>query len=158
MAKTHHSNDTAPAIAEHASAVDELPVLRRPATYFWAVLVFSTFTSIAASVTHALLNARGGSVVLLCVAGVIAVTPPVGMLLATHGVGLLARAGRSALVQLRALIAIAIAITIDALAFRLNFDSLRSLAITGGIRPDIAWIWPIVIDLGIGGCPGSRRT
>ena len=34
-------------------------------------------------------------------------------------------------------------------AFVLSFDALRSLAVTLGIRQDISWIWPVVIDVAI---------
>ena len=34
-------------------------------------------------------------------------------------------------------------------AFALSFDALRALAVTAGIRSDLAWIWPLIIDLSI---------
>ena len=114
--------------------------------FFWGVLIFSTLTSIAGNVTHALLQARGN----FAVAAAVAVMPPIFLLLATESVGILVRSPRSdRLNRAAVMLTVAVTIGIGAFAFRLSFDALKELAIGAGVRSGIAWLWPLSVDLSI---------
>jgi hypothetical protein len=125
---------------------DQPPARRRASGFFWGVLVFATLTSIAGNVAHALLNVRDDSTLMLAVAAVVAVIPPAVLLLATHSVGLLVHTRSSGLVYWTAVV---ITVVLAAFAFRLSFDALKELAVSAGVRPGIAWLWPLSVDLSI---------
>ncbi|UQX13421.1 DUF2637 domain-containing protein [Candidatus Mycobacterium methanotrophicum] len=115
--------------------------------FFWAVLIFSTLTSIAGNVTHAVISAKGHPDVAVGVA----VMPPVFLLLATESVGLLVRSTQSdRLNKFAVVLTVAVTSMIAVFAFRLSFDALKELAIGAGVRSGIAWLWPLSVDLSIG--------
>lgn len=120
---------------------------RRAATrFFWVWLLAATSASIVGNITHALLNPRATSPM---IAAAMAVALPIVMLFATHGVHALVQArigGAPYYAALCTTVALALA------AFVLSFSALRDLAIGwGGWSTQIAWLWPLSIDLGITG-------
>lgn len=117
---------------------------RRAKRFFWTVLSMATLASVSGNVTHALLNAAPGTATVSAAA---AAVPPIILLAGIHGLGTLARARRGTGAAYWA--AMAMTVLLACGAFALSFDALRALAITAGIRSDLAWIWPLIIDLSI---------
>ncbi|ORB55329.1 hypothetical protein BST43_15220 [Mycobacteroides saopaulense] len=111
--------------------------------FFWSWLIGSAAFSILGVVTHAVLGSARSPLI----ASVLAVGIVVIQLCATYGV--------HALVQERITgaayrWALAIAVTLALGAFVLNFVALRDLVITwAGTAPVIAWIVPLIVDLGM---------
>jgi hypothetical protein len=133
----HHS--AGPSRAAHA-VLDE----HRAKRFFWTVLILATCGSVAGNVTHAVLNAPAGTVI---VAAAAALVPPMVLLGATHSVALLVRTrGDTGLAYWCAL---AMMLALALCAFVLSFDALRALAITAGIEQRFAWLWPLAIDVSI---------
>ncbi|AOZ64419.1 LamD-like protein [Mycobacterium phage Marcoliusprime] len=113
--------------------------------FFWAWLIAATVASILGNVTHAVLGAASSPVI----AAAAAIVPPVVLLGATHGVHALVR---SRIVGAAYRTALAIVIALAVCAFVLSYEALRELAIVyAGMRPSIAWLWPLAIDLSITG-------
>lgn len=112
--------------------------------FLWLVLILASCASVAGNVTHAVLVAPEGTVVLAAVAALVA---PAVLLAATHTVALLvrARADSGATYWCALLMTLALA----GAAFVLSFDALRDLAVTVGVDPRIAWLWPVLIDVSI---------
>ena len=100
--------------------------------------------SLAGNVTHAWLTAAP---VTRWLAAVVAAVPPVVLLLSVHGLAVLAKATASGVVY-RASVAATAALAAG--AFILSFVALRDLAVIAGIRPALAAVLPLVIDLAIG--------
>ncbi|QLY34006.1 DUF2637 domain-containing protein [Nocardia huaxiensis] len=113
--------------------------------FFWGELILVALMSIAGNAVHAVLNAPPG---LAVVAAFVAMFPPVALLTATHGVGLLVRARANATLAYWSVVVLTSAIA--AIAFRLSFDALRDLAIQVGMTADLAWLVPLIIDGAIG--------
>jgi len=116
----------------------------RATRFFWSVLLLATAASVAGNVTHAILKVGGGS--LMVVAAAVAMVPPIVLLAATHSVGLLVRTRSSGLIYWCAL---SMTVALAGCAFALSFDSLWELAVTAGVRREIAWLWPLSIDVSI---------
>lgn len=116
---------------------------RGAAQFFWTWLVVATLMSVTGNVTHAVLHATAGTVGLAAGA---ALVPPVVLLAATHSVAVLVRIRVGGLTYWCAL---AMTMALASCAFVLSFDALRSLAITLGLPPSIAWLWPCAIDVAI---------
>ncbi|AFM20104.1 Protein of unknown function (DUF2637) (plasmid) [Mycolicibacterium chubuense NBB4] len=117
---------------------------RHAVRFFWSWLILATLVSLAGNVAHAWLTAAPGARWLsACVAGV----PPTVLLLAVHGLAVLAKATASGAVY-RAAVAATGALASG--AFVLSFVALRDLAVIAGIRPAFAPVLPLVIDLAIG--------
>ncbi|MGV0772037.1 DUF2637 domain-containing protein [Mycobacterium syngnathidarum] len=113
--------------------------------YFWTWLLGSAAVSIAGVVTHAQLGSARSPVIASALAVVIVVI----QLCATYGVHVLVHARIVGAVYRWAL---AIAIVLALGAFVLNFVALQDLVITwAGIDPVIAWIVPLIVDLGMTG-------
>ncbi|AHY26906.1 LamD-like protein [Mycobacterium phage BoostSeason] len=113
--------------------------------FFWAWLIAATVASILGNVTHAVLGAASSPLI----AAAAAIVPPVVLLGATHGVHALVR---SRIVGAAYRTALAIVIALAVCAFVLSFEALRELAVVyAGMRPSIAWLWPLAIDLSITG-------
>lgn len=113
--------------------------------FFWAWLIGSAAASIAGVVTHAVLGDAPSPVI----ASVLAVVIVVIQVCATYGAHALVQAD---LVGAAYRCALAIAIALALGAFVLNFVALRDLVITwAGTWPAIAWIVPLIIDLGMTG-------
>ena len=115
-----------------------------PSRFFWTVLILATAASIGGNVTHAVLNAESGS--LVAVAAAVAMVPPIVLLAATHSVGLLVRTRNSGPIYWSAL---AMTVGLAGCAFALSFDALWELAVSAGVRKEIAWLWPLSIDVSI---------
>ncbi|TDO18170.1 uncharacterized protein DUF2637 [Mycobacterium sp. BK086] len=125
----------------------DIQAARTAATrFFWVWLIAATAASVAGNVGHALLTPHAGSP---AIAASMAITLPIVMLFATHGVHVLVQArigGAPYYAALCTTAALALA------AFILSFSALRDLAIRwGGWSTQIAWLWPLAIDLGIAG-------
>jgi hypothetical protein len=73
--------------------------------------------------------------------------PPTFLLLSVHGLAVLAKTTASGTVY-RAAVAATGALAVG--AFILSFVALRDLAVIAGIRPNLAPVLPLVIDLAIG--------
>ncbi len=116
----------------------------RATRFFWTVLILATAASIGGNVTHAVLKADSGP--LVAVAAAVAMVPPIVLLAATHSVGLLVRTRNSGAIYLAAL---AMTVGLAGCAFALSFDSLWELAVSAGVRREIAWLWPLSIDVSI---------
>jgi hypothetical protein len=106
-------------------------------------LITATSMSITGNVTHAVLHAAVGTVGLAAGA---ALVPPVVLLASTHSLAVLVRTRASGFTYWCALM---MTVALAACAFVLSFDALRSLAITLGLPPAIAWLWPCAIDVAI---------
>ncbi|MGV0838483.1 DUF2637 domain-containing protein [Mycolicibacterium thermoresistibile] len=116
----------------------------RAVRFFWAWLILATCVSLAGNVVHAWLVAAPDARWLA--AGVAAV-PPMVLLLSVHGLALLAKANASGVVYWASVCATGI---LAMFAFALSFVALRDLAVLAGIRPGLAPVLPLVIDLAIG--------
>jgi hypothetical protein len=111
--------------------------------FFWIWLILATSVSVAGNVAHAVLTAPTATVRLAAAA---AVVPPAVLLGSTHSVALLVRTRR---VGFNYWCALAMTIALAGCAFVLSFDALRDLAVTLGMLPDRAWLWPVAIDVSI---------
>lgn len=120
-------------------------VHRRAVRFFWTWLVIATAVSLAGNVAHAWLTAPPGAARWL--AGSVAVVPPTVLLLSVHGLAVLVKATPSGAVYWTAVAAIGV---LAVGAFVLSFAALRDLAVIAGIRPGLAFILPLVIDVAIG--------
>lgn len=113
--------------------------------FFWTWLLASAGVSILGVVTHAVLGNAPSPVI----ASVLAVVIVMIQLAATYGVHVLVQAH---IIGATYRWALSIAITLALGAFVLNFVALQDLVITwAGIAPVIAWIVPLIIDLGMTG-------
>jgi len=141
-----HSDDAA-----HRSAPSSAqPAPRDPSEiaavrFFWGELILVAAMSIGGNAVHAVLNAPPGMQV---VAAIVATFPPIALLAATHGVGLLVRARSSASLDYWAVVVLTAVIAM--VAFRLSFDALRDLAAQVGMSKQLAWLFPVIIDGAIG--------
>ncbi|MEV0294228.1 DUF2637 domain-containing protein [Nocardia sp. NPDC050710] len=136
---THRSapHDGSPGARTH----EEISAIR----FFWGELLLVAAMSIAGNIVHAWLNAPAGK---QWVAAFVASFPPIALLAATHGVGLLVRAQNKARLAYWAVVALTAAIA--AIAFRLSFDALRELSIQVGMSEHLAFLFPLIIDGAIG--------
>lgn len=111
--------------------------------FFWSWLIGAATFSILGVVTHAILGDARSALI----ASVLAVGIVVIQLCATYGVHALVQE-RITGAAYRWALAIAVALALG--AFVLNFVALRDLVITwAGTAPAIAWIVPLIIDLGM---------
>ncbi|WP_328410979.1 DUF2637 domain-containing protein [Nocardia sp. NBC_00403] len=113
--------------------------------FFWGELLLVAAMSIGGNIVHAWMNAPEDKKV---VAAVVASFPPIALLAATHGVGLLVRAQRKAKLAYWAVVALTAAIA--GIAFRLSFDALKELSIQVGMSEHLAWLFPLIVDGAIG--------
>lgn len=116
----------------------------RAVRYFWAWLSIATSVSLAGNAAYAWFTAAPDT---RWLAACVAAVPPTVLLLAVHGLAVLANATASGAVY-RAAIAATAALAMC--AFVLSFVALRDLAVLAGIAPDLAPVLPLVIDLAIG--------
>jgi hypothetical protein len=117
---------------------------KRAVRFFWVVLILATGASVAGNVTHAVLEAAAGTVLIAAAA---ALVPPTVLLGATHSVALLVRTRAGSGFTYWCALSMTLALALC--AFVLSFDALRALAITAGIDRRLAWLWPLVIDVSI---------
>ena len=73
--------------------------------------------------------------------------PPLVLLGSTEGLSLLVKVRRRPTLTYWA--ALAMTLLLALAAFRLSFDALRDLAVLCGLRPSLAWLWPLVVDVTI---------
>lgn len=126
-----------------SAAYPKLSADRTARGFFWTWLIGSAAVSIMGVVTHALLGDARSPAIASALATVVVVI----QLCATYGVHALVRAQIVGAVYL---CAVATAAMLALGAFVLNFVALRDLAITwAGTAIVIAWIVPLVIDLGM---------
>ncbi|WP_280379827.1 DUF2637 domain-containing protein [Nocardia wallacei] len=140
---THHRAATGAQGGKPAGArtAEETAAIR----FFWGELLLVAAMSIAGNIVHAWINAPTGK---HWVAAFVASFPPVALLAATHGVGLLVRAQNKARLAYWAVVALTAAIA--GVAFRLSFDALRELSTQVGMSEHLAWLFPLIIDGAIG--------
>ncbi|ULP47337.1 DUF2637 domain-containing protein [Mycolicibacter virginiensis] len=116
---------------------------RNARRFFWAWLIGSAVVSTLGVVVHAQIGDANSTTI----ASAVAFFTVAIQLAATYGVHALAQAG---LVGGAYRAALCIAVTLAALAFTVNFVQLRDLVITQAAIPtSLAWIVPIVVDLGM---------
>ncbi|APA97610.1 hypothetical protein NS506_03558 [Nocardia seriolae] len=140
------SNDAAHRNAPGSAYRPTRPEAERSAVqFFWGELILMALMSIGGNTVHAVLNAPHG---LAVVAGFVAMFPPVALLAATHGVGLLVRDRANATLAYWFVVVLNSAIAL--IAFRLSFDALRALAIQVGMAKHLASLVPLIIDGAIG--------
>jgi hypothetical protein len=77
----------------------------------------------------------------------VAVAPPVVLMLSIEGLSLLVRSLRRAAAAFWC--TVAMTVFLAAGAFVLSFEALRDLAVRNGIPAQLAWIWPMIIDVTI---------
>lgn len=123
----------------------------RARRFFLGWLIAATAVSIGGNAAHAVLELLP----MIAVKIAVACLPPVVALVAVHGVAVLARCGQirraggpatggwvyGLAVGVTGLLALGAAV--------LSFTGLYSVAVAGGINPQLAPIWPICIDAGI---------
>lgn len=115
---------------------------RRAVRFFWVVLIGASAASIAGNALHAIVQAEH---VAPALAAAVATAPPLVLLGSTEGLSLLIKVHRRPNLTFWA--ALIMTLLLGAGAFRLSFDALCSLAIRCGIRPSLAWLWPLIIDV-----------
>ncbi|CQD24642.1 hypothetical protein BN1232_06304 [Mycobacterium lentiflavum] len=120
----------------------DLQTQRRAVRFFWVVLIGASAASIAGNALHAIVQAEHVAPVL---AAAVATAPPLVLLGSTEGLSLLIKVHRRPTLTFWA--ALIMTLLLGAGAFRLSFDALCSLAIRCGIRPTLAWLWPLIIDV-----------
>ncbi len=118
--------------------------------FFWMWLLFATVVSIGGNVIHAWMTAPEAHLKLL--AAVAAAVPPAVLLGSTHSVALLIRTRRRGYRRVDAFVlggALLLTVGVAVCAFAMSFFSLRDLIIMLGMSRDIAWLWPIAVDLSL---------
>ncbi|MGW4849120.1 DUF2637 domain-containing protein [Nocardia brasiliensis] len=145
-AQAVHSDDAVhrsapPPASRGARTREETSAIR----FFWGELLLVAAMSIAGNIAHAWMNAPTGKE---WAAAFVASFPPILLLAATHGVGLLVRAQNKAKLVYWAVVALTAAIAV--MAFRLSFDALKELSIQVGMSEHLAFLFPLIIDGAIG--------
>ncbi|MFI5716083.1 DUF2637 domain-containing protein [Nocardia sp. NPDC051750] len=138
----HDYAQSAPAGAQpHGRTKEETSAVR----FFWAELLLVAAMSIAGNIIHAWINAPEGKQE---IAAFFASFPPIALLAATHGVGLLVKAKNGAKFAYWCVVALTAGIAV--VAFRLSFDALKELGVQVGMSEHLAVLMPIIIDGAIG--------
>jgi uncharacterized protein DUF2637 len=117
--------------------------------FCWWWLLFAMAASVGGNVLHAWMTAPPA---VRLGAAIAAIVPPSILLGATHLVALLisTRRRKYRLIDLIVLIVVMLgAIGVAYFAFTISFYSLRDLMILFGQRTDVAWRWPIAVDLSL---------
>ncbi|MEE6140504.1 DUF2637 domain-containing protein [Mycobacterium sp. 050128] len=115
---------------------------RRAVRFFWVVLIGASVASITGNALHAVVQAEH---VAPALAAAVATAPPLVLLGSTEGLSLLIKVHRRPNLTFWAALIMTLLLGVG--AFRLSFDALCSLAIRCGIRPSLAWLWPLIIDV-----------
>ncbi|MEE3755232.1 DUF2637 domain-containing protein [Mycobacterium intracellulare] len=117
--------------------------------FCWAWLLFAAFASVSGNVLHAWMTAPAA---LRLGAAVAAIFPPLLLLGATHLVALLisTRRRRYRSIDLVVLLVVMVgAIGVAGFAFSISFYALRDLMLLFGQGANVAWRWPIAVDLSL---------
>lgn len=134
--------DPAPrTIEEHARA--------QARAFCWAWLLFAMVGSVSGNVLHAWMTAPTA---LRLGAAVAAIFPPLLLLGATHLVALLisTRRPQYRVIDLVVLVVVMLgAIGVAVFAFTISFYALRDLMVLFGQGSNVAWRWPIAVDLSL---------
>jgi hypothetical protein len=134
-------------MAYETSAVPNESVLalrRRAVWFFRAVLVAFTLASIAGNTLHAVMQHYANDVSTFLAAGV-AMVAPIVLLIMTE---VLSLSNKCRLPQASAYyVALTSTLAVEVIAFLMSFDALRDLAGRNGVRPGLAWFWPLLIDI-----------
>ena len=102
------------------------------------------FASIAGNTLHAIMQHYPDEVSTFLAAGV-AMVPPIVLLIMTE---VLSLSNKCQLPQASAYsVALTSTLAIEVIAFLMSFDALRDLAGRNGVRPGLAWFWPLLIDI-----------
>jgi hypothetical protein len=117
----------------------------RPRRFFWFVLTLASLASIAGNGAHSWVSSD--LMVPRQMAIAVAVAPPVVLMLSIEGLSLLVRSLRRSAVTFWC--TVAMTVFLAAGAFVLSFEALRDLAVRNGIPAQLAWIWPMIIDVTI---------
>jgi hypothetical protein len=120
----------------------ELRIHRRAVRFFWVVLIGASAASIAGNALHAIVQADH---IAPALAAAVATAPPLVLLASTEGLSLLIKVHRRSTPTFW--LVLIMTLLLGAGAFRLSFDALCSLAVRCGIRPSLAWLWPLIIDV-----------
>ncbi|WP_170926882.1 DUF2637 domain-containing protein [Mycobacterium avium] len=131
--------------ADFEAVVSEDDQHRRAALFFRAVLIVASSASIAGNAAHELVSAKLG--VPAPLAAAVAVAPPIILMSSIEGLSLLIRTSRRSTFTFWC--ALAMTALLAVCAFVLSFEALRDLAIRSGIPHDLAWLWPVVVDVTI---------
>lgn len=110
--------------------------------FFWVVLIGASAASITGNALHAIVQAEH---VAPALAAAVATAPPLVLLGSTEGLSLLIKVHRRPNLTFWAALIMTLLLGVG--AFRLSFDALCNLAIRCGIRPSLAWLWPLIIDV-----------
>ncbi|OHU57044.1 hypothetical protein BKG82_12690 [Mycobacteroides chelonae] len=128
-------------IEEHARA--------QARAFCWAWLLFAMVGSVSGNVLHAWMTAPAA---LRLGAAVAAIFPPLLLLGATHLVALLisTRRRQYRVIDLVVLVVVMLgAIGVAVFAFTISFYALRDLMVLFGQGSNVAWRWPIAVDLSL---------
>lgn len=131
--------------ADFEAVVSEDDQHRRAALFFRAVLIVASSASIAGNAAHAVVATNLG--VPAPLAAAVAVAPPIILMSSIEGLSLLIRTSRRSTFTFWC--ALAMTALLAVCAFVLSFEALRDLAIRSGIPHDLAWLWPVVVDVTI---------
>ncbi|MEV0363960.1 DUF2637 domain-containing protein [Nocardia fusca] len=141
----HGAHDYAPSAPTSAQPRTRTKEETSAVRFFWAELLLVAAMSIAGNIIHAWINAPEGKQE---IAAFFASFPPIALLAATHGVGLLVKAKDGAKFAYWCVVALTAGIA--AVAFRLSFDALKELGVQVGMSEHLAFLMPIIIDGAIG--------
>lgn len=141
----HGAHDYAPSAPASAQAHPRTKEETSAVRFFWAELLLVAAMSIAGNIIHAWINAPEGKQE---IAAFFASFPPIALLAATHGVGLLVKAKNGAKFAYWSVVALTAGIAV--VAFRLSFDALKELGVQVGMSEHLAFLMPIIIDGAIG--------
>ncbi|KWX19566.1 hypothetical protein AFM11_35085 [Mycolicibacterium wolinskyi] len=117
--------------------------LKRARLFFWAVILLSSATSIAGNGAHTWVAAD--VTIPRELATAVAIAPPVFLILCIEGIATLIRT----LYKATWLFWVNVAMTtvLATFAFILSFEALRDLAIGAGIPRELAFMWPVIVDV-----------
>ncbi|QZH69463.1 DUF2637 domain-containing protein [Mycolicibacterium farcinogenes] len=117
--------------------------LRRARIFFWAVILLSSATSIAGNGAHTWVATD--VTIPRELATAVAVAPPVFLILCIEGIAALIRTVYQATWLFWANVVMTAILAIFACV--LSFEALRDLAIGAGIPREMAFMWPVIVDV-----------
>lgn len=117
--------------------------LRRARIFFWAVILLSSATSIAGNGAHTWVATD--VTIPRELATAVAVAPPVFLILCIEGIAALIRTLYQATWLFWANVVMTAILAFFACV--LSFEALRDLAIGAGIPRELAFMWPVIVDV-----------